>query len=284
MNLKNKRVPSLIIVVVIYAFAITVGIVAYNFLPFDIWLSLLIADVVATIVTFAFSLILSNASVYDPYWSVQPAVIVVAFAIGKRFTIQSLLLIAVILLWAIRLTANWAYTFHSFKYQDWRYVMLKENTGALYPIVNFLGIHLFPTIVVYLCTMPAVTLILSNVSFNVLSIPALILSVGAVVLQGVSDCQMHKYRKNKTTNFIRIGLWHYSRHPNYLGEILMWWGVGLYVVAHLPSNWYLLLGAIVNTLMFLFISIPMADKRQSAKEGWEEYKKQTRMLLPIKKF
>ena len=65
------------------------------------------------------------------------------------------LFIAVIF-WAVRLTANWAYNFKSFEYQDWRYVMLKEKTGRAYPLINFLGIHLFPTCVVNLCVLPAV--------------------------------------------------------------------------------------------------------------------------------
>ena len=95
---------------------------------------------------------------------------------------------------------------------------------------------------------------------------------------------MHKFRKHRSGSFIRNGLWKYSRHPNYLGEITMWWGVGLSVTAAAPSAWYLLLGALANTVLFLAVSIPMADKRQSRKEGFSEYKKQTRMLLPIKRF
>jgi hypothetical protein len=54
--------------------------------------------------------------------------------------------------------------------------------------------------------------------------------------------------------------------------------VGLASVAAMPGRWYRLAGALVNTLMFLFISIPLADKRQSRKEGFEEYKKATRMI------
>ena len=63
----------------------------------------------------------------------------------------------------------------------------------------------------------------------------------------------------------------------------MWWGIGLSVVSASYGNYYLLIGAIANTILFLTVSIPMADKRQSHKQGFEEYKKQTRMLLPIKK-
>ena len=95
---------------------------------------------------------------------------------------------------------------------------------------------------------------------------------------------MHKYRKNRTTPFNRNGLWKNSRHPNYLGEILMWWGIGLAIVITDFNLWWLLLGALLNTLLFSFVSIPMAEKRQSRKEGFLEYKKETRFLLPVKKF
>ena len=161
--------------------------------------------------------------------------------------------------------------------------MLKDKTGALYPLVNLFGIHLFPTFVVWTVILPAIYAIFINAEFNVYSIPFLVLSVFAIILQSVSDAQMHAYRKNRDSNFMRRGLWKYSRHPNYLGEILMWWGVGLSVVISDFSAWHLLLGALINTLMFVFISIPMADKRQSKKEGFVEYKAQTRSLFPIPK-
>ena len=61
----------------------------------------------------------------------------------------------------------------------------------------------------------------------------------------------------------------------------MWWGVGLSVFITMPGRIYLLSGAAVNTLMFLFVSIPMADKRQSKKPGFEEYKNSTHMLIPL---
>ena len=63
----------------------------------------------------------------------------------------------------------------------------------------------------------------------------------------------------------------------------MWWGVALAAVSVVPERWYLCAGAAANTLLFFFVSIPMADKRQSRKAGFAEYKKQTRMLLPFPK-
>ncbi|MBR2347073.1 MAG: DUF1295 domain-containing protein [Clostridia bacterium] len=282
-TLKQSRAASFIAVAVVYIIATTVGVLVYRALDLDWWLSLLIADVLATVATFIFSLIFKNASVYDPYWSVQPPVILVAFAIGRELTLLGILLLIVVSFWAIRLTANWAYTFANLNHQDWRYTMLKEKAGVFYPIINFVGIHMVPTLVVYGCVLPAVYAIREALFANIPSIICLCVSLGAAVMQGIADIQMHKYRKKRNGAFIRIGLWKYSRHPNYLGEILMWWGVGLSVIFASPSTWYLAAGAVANTILFLAVSIPMADDRQSRKAGFAEYKAETRMLLPIKK-
>lgn len=290
MKILKSRAWSFVIIAVIYAFATACGVVSYLWLnPYlDFWLNLLIADIIATAVTFLFSVLFNNASVYDPYWSVQPIVIVIAFAIdralnGLAFGAAQILPMLAVFIWGIRLTVNWAYTFHGMEHQDWRYTMLKEQTGKLYPLVNFLGIHLVPTLIVYGCTLPAVFTLVYPPDFNAGSAVFFAVSIFAVVLQGTADFQMHRFRRRGTGGFIRDGLWKYSRHPNYLGEILMWWGIALAFVCIMPSYWYLIAGAFANTLLFLFISIPLADKRQSRKEGFEEYKKATRMLLPIKK-
>lgn len=283
-KLKQSRLASFIIVTLVYVIATVGGIAIYNLINLPWWLSLLIADVFATIITFLFSIIFNNASVYDPYWSVQPPIILIAFAIGKNLTALGVLLIIAISYWAIRLTANWAYTFSNLTHQDWRYTMLNEKTGAFYPIVNFIGIHLVPTLIVYGCILPAVYAIINNLTANGFSVIFICVSLLATTLQGVADIQMQKFRKSACGGFIRVGLWKYSRHPNYLGEILMWWGIGLSVTFSAVNCWYLLLGAFLNTILFLLVSIPMADKRQSKKQGFDDYKAQTRMLLPIKKF
>lgn len=281
--IKQNRGVSFAVVTVVYIIASAVGVVTYRAAALTWWAALLLADAAATVATFVFSLVFRNASVYDPYWSVQPPVILAAFAVSKNLTALGVLLLAVVFFWGIRLTANWAYTFANLNHQDWRYTMLKEKTGVFYPVINFVGIHMVPTLVVYGCVLPAVYAIREGLAANVLSVLFLAVSLGAAVMQGIADIQMHKFRRNRDSAFIRRGLWKYSRHPNYLGEILMWWGIALAVVSADPSAWYLAAGTVANTVLFLAVSIPLADGRQSRKAGFAEYKKQTRMLLPIKK-
>lgn len=282
-SFKQNRTLSFIIITLIYIIAGIIGICLYRMLTFSWWLNLLIADAAATVFVYAFSVMLSNASVYDPYWSVQPIVILAAFAVGKELNAVRVMLLFAVVFWGIRLTANWAYTFKDLTREDWRYTMLCEKTGAFYQFVNFTGIHMVPTLIVYACVLPAVYAFLNEGTPNIGTVLFFMLSVFAVILQTLSDCQMHTFRKNKTENFIRTGLWKYSRHPNYLGEILMWWGIALLVLSAFPRVPYLCMGALLNTALFMAVSIPMADGRQSKKSGYSEYKNSTRILLPIKK-
>lgn len=283
MQIKCKRAASFWIVAIVYIIAGAAGILTYGALPFAPWLSLLLADIAATVAVFLFSLLFGNASVYDPYWSVQPIVILLAYIAGKTCSPGGLLITGAITLWGLRLTANWAYTFHGLGHQDWRYTMLKEQTGLFYPLINFIGIHMVPTLIVYGCTLPAVYALAEGGGINIGCLLGCLLSLSATALQGVADWQMQRFRKARTGFFIRQGLWKYSRHPNYLGEILMWWGVALATLSLIPHRPWLMLGAAANTLLFFCVSLPMAEKRQSKKPGFAAYKAETRLLLPLKK-
>ena len=282
-SIKNSKSKSILVITVIYVLAAALGVAVYMALPFLFWIRLLIADVAATIFVFVFSVILKNASVYDPYWSIQPIVIIAGYALTSNITPATLLLIISIVYWGIRLTGNWAYVFGGLNHQDWRYTKFENETGRLYPFINFTGIHMVPTLIVYLTTLPAVFVIRQELRANIGSFIGMVVCVGAATLQLVADTQMQKYIKSGQHGLIRTGLWKYARHPNYLGEILMWWGIAIQAVSVMPSHWWFVAGALANTILFFSVSIPLADKRQSAKPGYAEYKAGTRMLLPVPK-
>ncbi len=108
--MEKSRAWSFFAVSLIYIFATAAGVLAYRALPFGFWLSLLVADIAATVVTFIFSVILGNASAYDPYWSVQPPVILFDLALGTL----GILLIAVSLFAVIMQTISYI---HMHKYR-----------------------------------------------------------------------------------------------------------------------------------------------------------------------
>ncbi len=283
MGVRQGRAVSFLLLAFAYAVSIAVGIAVYLVLPWSLWLNLLLADVITTTVLFIFSLIFHNASTYDAYWSVKPVVIVICFAIKTPPTALGVLLIILVSFWGVRLTANWAYTFYGLTYQDWRYTKYEKMSGIFFPVVSFFGIHQIPTLVVYGMTLPAAYAIALHAELNAGSLIFLIIAFLGVMVQLITDIQLHRFRKRKPTTFIRIGLWKYSRHPNYLGEMIMWWSVGFAILCTIPQMWYLLFGALGLTLMFFTISIPLAEGHLRQKEGFSAYRKQTRLLFPFPK-
>lgn len=284
-NNRKSHIIGFSIITSIYIVAAAIGIAVFNFLSNDnILLNILLADLSATLFIWAMGIILKNSSVYDPYWSVAPMVIapLVAYHL-KIWNMGVLLMLAVILLWGIRLTTHWALTFTNLSEQDWRYSQLKRDIPKLWFIVNLFGIHLFPTLVVYLVTIPAYLFLIYFTTLNGGILFGTCLCLFAIIIQTLSDCQMRSFRK-VITNAQLVnceGIWKYIRHPNYLGEILMWWGIYFMLLFTRPSLWFVFIGPVVNMLMFIFISIPLMEKRQLRnKAEYMEYKSRTGMLLP----
>ena len=283
----NNRTISFVIILILYILAALVGIAIYNALPFVPWLSLLIADLGATLFIWLASLLLHNASVYDPYWSVQPLVILVLTMVHVgKYDIGSILLVGVVAFWSWRLTGNWAVTFPGMHKQDWRYDQLQEKSGRFFPLVNLVGIQIMPTLIVFACLLPGFYYLMLGGGLNAWTVVGLVVSLGGTTLELTADAQMLVFRKNNAdpSRLMRSGLWRHSRHPNYLGEIMMWWGVYVVLLSVQPQLWLTGIGALINTCLFLFISVPLAEKRLAGyKVGFEQYKNETRMFLPIPK-
>lgn len=176
--------------------------------------------------------------------------------------------------------------FHGLHKRDWRYGLLKQQSQALFPLVNLFGIQIMPTLIVYTCLLPGFYYILRGGGMNFLTDLGLMIVFGGAGLEMVADYQMQQFRQQRDdrSELLRSGLWRHSRHPNYLGEIAVWWGVYLVRFSVYPDLWVLGFGALANTCLFLFISIPLAeDHLAEYKHGYQDYVQETRPLLPIPK-
>ncbi len=282
---KSNRLTSFLLITGCYIPAALLGIWLYDLVRGPAWLSLLVADLGATVFIWVMSEILKNASVYDPYWSVQPPIILaLALLTLAPFHLGSLLLVLVVSFWGARLSFNWMLTFHGLHKQDWRYDKLERQSGAFFPLVNLLGIQVMPTLIVYACLLPGFYFILRGGGLNAGTVAGLLMILGGAILEMAADLQLQTFRQqcDDRTCLFREGLWACSRHPNYLGEIMVWWGVYGVLLSIYPDLWFLGLGALTNTGLFLFISIPMAEKHLgSYKAGYGDYQLETPRLLPF---
>lgn len=247
-----------------------------------------VADLVATVVIFIFSRLFKNSSFYDAYWSVIPPLVLVlwwTFREGDGNAMRYILISIVVWYWAIRLTWNWAKHWPGMQHEDWRYPLLKQKQPKLEFIVDWSAIHFFPTCQVFLGMLPFwVVANHGERALNWLDGLAFIAGISAVTIQLISDRQLHQFlATRKPGQIIDSGMWGWSRHPNYFGELLFWTSLALFGLAAYPEGWYwLILGAVAMLAMFLFASIPMMEERSL--ERRPEYQRiinRVSMLIPL---
>ena len=252
------------------------------------YLALAAGDVVATLVVFAFSFGLRNSSVYDPYWMAVPPLFCAGswmLRSGGSLGDRQWLVTALVTAWALRLTWNWIRGWEGLDHEDFRYRDLARSTGRAYWLVSLTGLHFFPTALVLAGLLPAIPIFAGAGSgLGLADALAATVTAGGIVLQAVADQQLRAFvrRRSGRDAICATGLWRYSRHPNYLGELLFWTGLALFALATGRAAWWSWLGVAAILALFAFASIPMMERRLRAhKPGWDEHARRTSVLLPL---
>lgn len=281
-----SRGASFAVVVVAYLLALAVavgaGALAAGGHPLR---TVVVGMVAATLVVFGFSRALNNTSMYDAYWSVAPPVValyLVSVSEPGVSGLRQVLVVVLVLAWAVRLTSNWARGWPGLDHEDWRYVVMRTN-GHPYWLQSFFGLHLIPTLEIYLgCLSLYPALTVGTRSFGALDVVAALVTGGAVVLELVADEQLRAFNRTKAPGEIcAVGLWSWSRHPNYLGEMSFWWGLWLFGLSADPGYWWMIVGPLAITLLFAAASIPMLEKRSAERRpDWDDYRRRTSVLIP----
>jgi len=249
------------------------------------WFMVLIGHLVATLVVFSASSIFKNSSFYDPFWSVAPIPIVLYIAIwptSEQLNIEKINLFLIpIIFWGLRLTYNWSRRWEGLEDEDFRYVDLK--TLKFPKLVDFFGIHVYPTLQVNLSLLPVYFgLSVSTNESNLFLYLASLFTICSVFLELSADNQLWKFKQQTINNeeIIKTGLWKNSRHPNYLGEILFWWGLFFMTLSVDIDFWYLFICPLSMNLMFTLKTCSMMDDRSiQRRNGYEEHMKKTNQLL-----
>ena len=231
-----------------YSIALIFSFILLEYISLShIWLEIISAHLTATFVIFSFSLVYKNSSLYDPFWSVMPFFIFLYLVFNvqvENSSISRLILIGIpITYYAIRLTWNWSKGWEGLNDEDFRYLNLYATFGNFKWFINLFGIHLFPTLIVNVCLFPLYYAIsINSEPLNFIDFFFFIFTIFAVILEHVSDEQMHKFRSNKQniSKTMNQGLWKHSRHPNYLGEILFWFGIFGFLLSQSYDNWWLI--------------------------------------------
>ena len=268
---------------VLYALAYVLSLlvavsIGYLFRSLNLILIVFIADISGTLVIYSFGRVFHNASFYDAYWSVAPLTIslfwVLRASSSSIVTMRQIIVIALVFVWGLRLTYNWARQWQGLKHEDWRYQDLRNKAPRWFWLIDLIGIEIMPTVIVFLaCLSLYSALAIGKKGFGLLDVIAVIITAGAIVIETIADAQLREFtlKRRLSGEIMAKGLWAYSRHPNYFGEVMFWWGLFLFGLAADLGYWWTIIGPILITCLFTFISIPLMEKRSlERRPGYRE--------------
>ena len=238
-----------------------------------------------TILWFA-TLKIKRADFIDIYWG--PSFFLSAlliFFLNKNFTLANFIVLIVVGIWGFRL-ALYLFSRNIKKDEDKRYVKIRGSIGniGLYFIT-----YMIQVILIGIVSLPILLLMIQSEFDNIklVSLIGVILSLLGIAIESIADYQMTKF-KDKTDNkgkLMNKGLWQYSRHPNYFGDSLFWWGIFLFSYGY-TSNLLIAISPVIMTYFLIKVSGVSLLERQlkHKKEGYEDYINNTSsfILMPKK--
>jgi steroid 5-alpha reductase family enzyme len=204
----------------------------------------------------------------------------------KEFDLP-LLVTILVWIWGIRLSTHIIRRIRATKTEDPRYVELRSKWKGNVSWNVFLRIYVVQAFLATLIAMPVIHVNLffdfRPADFGILTYVGLGMWLLGFLIESVADRQLQRFVKlpeNKGKIMDR-GLWKYSRHPNYFGELTQWWGI-LVICLGVQVGWFGIVGPLVLTYLILFVSgIPLNEKRFEGREGWSEYKRRTSVIIPL---
>lgn len=246
------------------------------------WVLLAVGLLLWSLLWFLLSLPLRRMDIADVAWGLGFILVIALLVLHGEPPLRAWAVFAPAILWGARLALHIGLRLRG-KGEDFRYRHWREEWGRWFLPRSYAQVFLLQTAILAVVAAPLLVAGLSGAGAPAWSLLAggLVWLTG-FVFQAVGDAQLARFRRCRAGSgeILDTGLWRYSRHPNYFGEILMWWGLWLMVLP-LPWGWLAVVSPLTVTGLLVRVSgVPMLEKRFEGHSGWAAYKAVTPALVP----
>jgi len=222
-------------------------------------------------------------SIVDVAWGIG-FILIALFTLCKTalFLPRQILATLLVVIWGLRLSLH-IYLRNKGKGEDPRYKAWRMAWGKYVVIRSFFQVFMLQGLMMLLIASSIITINLSHTAgINILDIIGLSLWIIGFMFESIGDYQLARFldRPRGKQQIMNRGLWRYTRHPNYFGEVTLWWG--MFIIALSVPYWqYALISPITITILLLFVSgIPMTERMFDDNPAYQAYKKETSSFFP----
>jgi len=233
---------------------------------------------------FLLAQVLKDNSIVDIGWGIGFVFIAIFTFFVSEINFRKVIFNILILMWGLRLSI---YIFlrkkdkgEDFRYKNWR------NAWKYFLLRSFFQVFMLQGLIMLIVALPIIWVNAANTrSFGLFDIIGLLFFSGGFIFEVIADHQMNQFKKlpENTGKLITTGLWKLSRHPNYFGEALLWWGIWLFAIPGI-NGLFTVIGPVTITLLLRFVSgVPLLEQRFEGRADWEAYKLETPVFIPFLK-
>lgn len=244
--------------------------------------SFFLVSIVTMTIFYVWAGLRKDISVIDIAWGVGFVLLaVIPLFLAEAILPRQMLIAVFVILWGVRLSS---YIFLRIRKngEDYRYAAFRKAWGDSFYLRSYVQIFLVQAVLQFIIALPILAIHTSQItSFSVLDSLGISLWFIGFIIETLADMQMYIFKSNPANKgkLMTTGLWKYSRHPNYFGEICMWWGI-FFIAASIGQVWTIISPLVITYLLVFVSGIPLLEEKMSDYPEFPEYKKKTSILFP----
>lgn len=229
---------------------------------------------------FAVGILLKRNDIADIAWGLGFVLVILFLGWDKDYGQLEVILTTLILLWGLRLSI-YLFFRNSKKSEDFRYAKWRKEWGSSFYWRSFLQVYLLQSFVLLIIAFPLVFAFTTKIdNLSTIQFFAIVIWTLGFLWQTIGDYQLAHFKKENPDKLMTKGLWQYSRHPNYFGEIVMWWSIFLMVLP-LPYGFITFIGPLTIHLLVAKVSgVPMLEEKRAGNKEFQKYKEKVPAIFP----
>lgn len=241
------------------------------------------AVLIFMVLLFLVAQIKRDNSIVDIGWGLGFVIVALTtFGYQEGFDIRQLLVTSLVCIWGVRLGV-YLFIRSLGRGEDYRYANFRKQWGNRAALISFFRVFMMQGFIMLLLAYPIIRVHAEHSSaLDLTAYLGLMLWIVGFGFQVIGDWQLRQFKKKRRNpeEVLTWGLWRYTRHPNYFGEAVMWWGVAL-IVLPLPGGWGALISSLLINFLLLKISgVPFLDRRYADNPAYQQYKRETNRFIP----
>ena len=230
------------------------------------------------------SLSLRDVSIIDIWWAPGFAVLAWAYVFPAPLSgARPWIVLVLVSLWALRLGSHIFARWRRLGHEDYRYAEIRRKIGPNFPFTSLAWIFWLQALLLWVISWPLQAALSHATPLNALDFIGIAMAVAGIVIEAVADTQLTRFRADPDNRerVLDSGVWSWSRHPNYFGDFLMWWGFCVVGIAA-GGPWWIVLGPVVMSALLIHYSGAglMEDTIKDRRPGYAEYVRRTSLFVP----